>query len=155
MTRPFCIVALLAFTFGMAPLAAQEQPPAFHATPASPAPGQPFEGTLSIYWYSTAFGVDSPPEVSGNTITVRFDDSCGFICPGERSYHDFTFAMPALSAGSYSVHVVSGNDSIGTFPLIVGGTAPPAAIPAPTLGIISALALALLLLLAGVRRRHA
>jgi hypothetical protein len=153
MTRAFCIVALLALTFGMAPLAAQEQAPAFHATPASPAAGQPFQGTLSIFWYGTAFGVDSTPEVSGNTITVEFDDSCGFICPGERRYHDFTFAMPALAAGSYSVHVVSGNDSIGTFPLIVGGTVPPAAIPAPTLGIVSAAALALLLVFAGLRRR--
>lgn len=153
MIRAFCIVALLIFTFDTVPLAAQEQPPAFHATPASPAPGQPFQGTLSIYWYSTAFGVTSTPDVSGNTVTVQFDLGCGFICPGERRYHDFTFAMPALPAGPYVVRVVSGNDMIGTFPLIVGGAPPPAAFTAPTLGIVSAAALALLLLAAGLRRR--
>jgi hypothetical protein len=157
MIRSFCWVALLVLTLGIAPLAAQDPPsPTFHATPASPAPGQAFQGTLTVYAHVAALGVASQPDVSGNTITVSFDFGCGFICPGEDySYRDFTFPMPALPAGSYVVRVVSGSDTVGTFPLIVGGVAPPAAIAAPALGLVSAAALAMLLLFAGLRRRNA
>ena len=157
MNRAFRIAAVLVFVLGIAPVAAQSPPaPSFRTTPAPPVPGQPFEGTLRVYAHVAALGVGSQVDVSGNTITVSFDFGCGFICPGDDfSYRGFNFAMPALPAGSYFVHVVSGSSTVGRFPLIVGGGPPPAPVAAPTLGVFSTIALALLLLFAGLRRRNA
>ena len=132
-------------------LAHAQSAPAFTTHPPNPQANQPFMATFYYTWNPAALGFSwSHPVISGNTITLRFESGCGFLCPGNNNvYWPFEERMPALPAGTYTVDIVSLGRTIATFSLVVGAS-DPAAIPAS--GPLALLVAAASLVLATRRR---
>lgn len=150
-TLPAYIFAMVALTVtastSMHAYAGDEIPPPTLTTNPSPAPAnQAFEAVFHYYWMPSAFGVRQDSiQIDGNTITMRFDHGCGFICPGTQVYAGFPFQLPPLAPGTYHLRIfdVSGDDVLAEFSLRIGAT------PIPTSSRFSLYALALLLLVVG------
>lgn len=156
-TSSACLFSMVALTMMVSAStyaeAGDDAPPPTLTTNPSPAPAnQPFEAVFHIYYAVSAFGVQEEDiQVDGNTITVPFNHSCGFICPGPTLYAAYPFQMPALPPGIYRVRVVeiSGPYVYGEFTLGVG------AVTVPASNTISLVALiAMLLSLGGILSMH-
>lgn len=111
--------------------------PALTTEPSPPPAGQPFQATFSR-WSSTptvGFGGQAPTIVVDRPVVrVHFDPGCGFLCPPATVYRSWTFTMPALSAGSYTVSFGYTGATIAQFQLAVGAGAPtPSPVPGPGL----------------------
>lgn len=121
--------------------------PALTTDPDPPPAGQPFQATF-WRWSSSptvGFGGTAPTIViDGNVVRIHFDPGCGFLCPPPTIYRAWSFAMPALSAGSHTVVFGYPGADLATFQLEVGAGAgaPATAVPAS-----AAWSLALLILL--------
>lgn len=131
-------------------IAQAQQAPTFVTTPAYPVANVPFDATFHYTWNPAALGFypfGGGPTVSGNTITLHFERGCGFICPGGNYnvYWPYRVRMPALPAGNYTVNIISLNEVIGTFNIIIGAQATN---EIPALSRLALLGLAALLVLA-------
>jgi hypothetical protein len=103
--------------------------PWLSSTPNPPPANQEFPATLHYFGNPgmTGFWGEEHPlsVIDGNVITFMFDTGCGWICPpGNPQYNDFTFIMPALPEGRYTVRLADsltpGSSAMAQFEINIG-----------------------------------
>ncbi len=117
MSRAHLILAMVVFLSFAVPsgdaIGQATPPPSLSTTPSPPPANQPFAAVLRIWTnpWSTGFweGLPLQSSVNGNVVEILFDIGCGFVCPPfEPEYQNYSFTMPALPAGNYTVRFVGG-----------------------------------------------
>ena len=127
---------------GVSCIAAAQAPDTstFRTMPSPPPADQPFDAVFGVVMHEgvTGFhGIYPQYRVQDKRVDILFDIGCGFPCPslGSTYYLEYPLVMPALSAGSYTVRFSDGDFDdpsrlLAEFPMVVGGSAPPAQLPA-------------------------
>lgn len=135
--------ALLWLILGASGIAVAQTPPrnaTFRTIPSPPPADQPFDAVFGAVMDPGALGFwGTHPQyrVQSDRVDLLFDTGCGFICPGPVApvYIEYPLVMPALAAGRYTVRFAMGDfdnpsEILGEFPMVVGGAAAPAQLPA-------------------------